>query len=369
MFRRLPASLPRDSQIPNTLGGLGCFINDDNQVRSKSNPEEPWAYKVSKSSRYNEMRRTVVHHIIREEVAKCMTSLNMQLLYMPHMALEQPVGQPYMPIYTTPLKELSKKTRLVVVVPCQNVELGLWSVHDIFGDLGIESGSAISLVRMLNECERDSPGLIILNPNETYFSHEFNRPLTLQGWQDRPRISALHPMPVVDSKWNRIPGHESVENHIQSVLENLIDNEKYVQPNCKIDVVGLMEGGNKAMEYLDHNCSYTRTTLQLVVLTNSRGSLGKQDIHYISRLSVAKLQLYYMQRICTVPERKGSRMGYISGSTKYTHCMPIAGRVTGRLGATHYLSNLFWRRARLFPTDLSSNAENHLSLDGRGSKR
>jgi hypothetical protein len=256
MFRRLPASLPRDPQIPHTLEELDYFINGENQVRSKSNPEELFAYRVSKSSRYNEMRRTVIRNIIREEVSKRMTSLDIQLLYLPQMVLEQPVNQQHLPIYITLLNELNEKSRLIVVIPGQNTELGMWSTQDILGESGIEAGSAISLVRILKDLGRNAPGMIVLNPNETYFSHELSRPLTLQGWQDRPRMSALHPMPVVDNTWNRIPGNESAERHIQSVLENLVNCEKYVRPDCKIDIVGLMNGGNMVMEYLDRNCSY-----------------------------------------------------------------------------------------------------------------
>ena len=93
MFRRLPASLPRDHEIPGTLRELGYFVNDDHQLRSVSNPEEPWAFKVSKSGRYNEMRRTVFHNIVREEVSKRVTALGIQMLYLPQMTTEQPVNQ------------------------------------------------------------------------------------------------------------------------------------------------------------------------------------------------------------------------------------------------------------------------------------
>src|ERR1700759_1475442 len=151
MFRRLPASLPRDPQIPGTLEELGYFINRDNQVRSRSNPEELFVYRVSKSPRYNEMRRTVMPNIIREEISNRMTSLGTQLLYLPQMTLEQPVNQQNLPIYTTLLNDMNEKSRLIVVIPCQNAELGMWSIQDILGESGIEAGSAISLVRMLSE--------------------------------------------------------------------------------------------------------------------------------------------------------------------------------------------------------------------------
>jgi hypothetical protein len=254
MFRRLAANLPPDAKVPQTLDEFGYFINENGQVCSKTNPEEFFNYKVSKNQRYNEMRRSAMHNIVRDEVAKRMESLNMQQLYLPQMATQQPKDEQFLPIYVSSLDELKYKSRILVVVPGQLSEFGTWSYRDMFDETGIEFGSAVSLARILAERGRSSPGLIILNPNETYYSHQLNRPFTLQGWQDRPRPSSLHPMPVVDNKWNRVPGNASAEEHVQFVFEKILLSKKYVQSDCKIDIIGMMEGGRMAMAYLDRNC-------------------------------------------------------------------------------------------------------------------
>jgi hypothetical protein len=254
MYRRLARSLPADHQIPQTLDDLGYFINEKQQIRSKANPDDLFNYKVSRDDRYNEMRRTVLHRIIRDEVSQRMTALNMSLLYLPQMTAAKPTTEQHLPIYTTNLEELKCKSRIVVVVPDNHSELGTWAFGDTLDEPGLEVGSAISLTRLIAWHEQNAPGLIIMNPGEMYFSHEFNRPMTLQAWQDRSRASPYHPMPRIDDQWNRIPGNESPEKHVQYVFENIVNNKKFANPDAKIDVIGVKDGGEIALAYLDETC-------------------------------------------------------------------------------------------------------------------
>jgi hypothetical protein len=186
-----------------------------------------------------------------------MAKLNMEQLYLPQLSTVQPKNEQFLPIYATPLEELKKKSRIIVVIPQESLNFGILSLSDIFSGAGLEAGSAISLVKQLSARGGDSPGLIVLNPNEMYFSHEFKRPMTNQGWLDRTRESIAHPAHYIDKKWNRVPGNETPEKHIQFVLEKLILNERFVSADAKVDFVGLMIGGEKLLEYLNTNCKFT----------------------------------------------------------------------------------------------------------------
>jgi Arb2 domain-containing protein len=283
MYRRLIGSLPADHQIPHSLEDLGYFINSDHQIRSKANPDDRFKYKVSRDDRYNEMQRTVMHHIIRDEVVQRMRKLNMSLLYLPQMTVVEPENEQYLPIYTTNLKELKSKTRVLIVIPDHQSKLGTWAFGDILDEPGMEAGSAISLVHLLKEREKDTPGLIIMNPGEMYFSHEFNRPMTLQAWQDRHRASPYHPMPIIHDQWNRIPNNESPEKHIQYVFEKVINSNEYVCPEAKIDIVGIKDGGEMVLAYLDQNCEYSHHHSTQIV---SKGLLGSKWSHRVSSISL-----------------------------------------------------------------------------------
>lgn len=186
-----------------------------------------------------------------------MAKLDTEQLYLPQLTTVQPKNEQFLPIYSTPLQELKKKSRIIVVVPQESVSFGMLSLSDIFGGEGLEAGSTISLVKQLSARGENSPGLLVLNPNEVYFSHEFKRTLTNRAWQDRPRDSIAHPPHYIDNKWNRIPGNETTENHIQFVLDKILLNEQYVAADAKIDFIGLMVGGDKLLQHLNANCKFT----------------------------------------------------------------------------------------------------------------
>jgi hypothetical protein len=290
MYRRLARSLPADYQIPQTLDGLGYFINNKHQIRSKANPDEFFNYKVSRDGRYNEMRKSVVRGNIRDEVVKRMLQLDMSLLALPQLILTKPYNGPYMPIYITKPELLKSKNRVLVVVPDYSCELGLWDNSGILSEPGLEAGSAISLVRLLEEHGNDAPGLIIMNPGELYFSHEANRGMTLQAWQNRPRASSSHPMPRIDDVWNRIPGNKFPEDHIPYVFDIIVNNKKYVRPDAKIDIITLVDGGLITLQYLDFNCLYLLASRLIDCLSFLRVQMVASRVRYITSVSLPQFQ-------------------------------------------------------------------------------
>jgi hypothetical protein len=188
---------------------------------------------------------------IGEEINKRMAKLDMPALYLPQMTIEKPVTN-HVPIYANSKDRLKSKSRVIVVVNGQNQEFGCWSFRTIFGEPGIEGGSSVSLAREI--LGKDDAGLIILNPSQLIYSHSMNRSLSLSSWRDRHRKSAAHPQHGIDDVQNRVPGNESPRNHIRYVFEKVLSNPEFVNPEAKIDVIGLLDGANDMLEFLNTNC-------------------------------------------------------------------------------------------------------------------
>jgi hypothetical protein len=188
---------------------------------------------------------------IGEEIKKRMATLDMPELYLPQMTTDKPKIN-HVPIYANSKDKLRAKSRVIIVINGQNQEFGCWSFRSIFGEPGIEGGSSVSLAREI--LGKDDVGLVILNPSQLIYSHSMNRSLSLSSWRDRHRKSAVHPQHGVDEVQNRVPGNESPQSHIRFVFEKILSNPEFVDPEAKIDVVGLLDGANDMLEFLNTNC-------------------------------------------------------------------------------------------------------------------
>jgi hypothetical protein len=69
MFRRLEKSLPldpgKDFAGKKSFYDLGYFVNKHQQIRSKSNPEQRFIYRISNNERYNEVHRDAMNRTSR----------------------------------------------------------------------------------------------------------------------------------------------------------------------------------------------------------------------------------------------------------------------------------------------------------------
>lgn len=61
MFRRLPASLPKDAEFKSDLKELGYFINEKSQVMQIKHPDQGYVFKVYSDERYNIMHREALN--------------------------------------------------------------------------------------------------------------------------------------------------------------------------------------------------------------------------------------------------------------------------------------------------------------------
>ena len=170
-----------------------------------------------------------------------------------------------LPILVTDLAKLKAAKRVVVVLNRSIEDLGIWSSRTARGEAGIEAGSVISLIKNVRarEAARGDEGetaFVIANPGQLLYSHKQKRAMSMAGWQAMQRPSALHAAPIVDEVANRVEGSWTVEEHLRSVLEMVVGNEKFVDKETKVFLVAVGDGTNEVCKLLEEMCECCRVS-------------------------------------------------------------------------------------------------------------
>ena len=72
----------------------------------------------------------------------------------------------------------------------------------------------------------------------------------MASWNGLPRKSGVRGPMRIDPVKNHIPGNEDVKAHVKSVFEVI---GKMAREDAVVDVIGLGDGAEEAVEYLDQN--------------------------------------------------------------------------------------------------------------------
>ena len=194
MFRRLSHNLPQDPIIVPDLDKLGYFVNEDDQIRQKVNPDKKYQYKVNRSERVNDMYKEAINSkqatcqvcprlmilaCSRQIVMDRLSELGMQQLRLPLGVAET---EKHIPILIS--KDIHEKKHVIVVFPERHIESGILS-YRLMGEESINKGSIVEFVNaVLNVSDSkkdieatelaklsslsltDTPGIIIANPSE-----------------------------------------------------------------------------------------------------------------------------------------------------------------------------------------------------------
>lgn len=221
---------------------------------------------------------------IRREVSARLTRLNIPKLYIPSLtSTPPPQPQTHLPIHSTPPELLRTKKRVIVLVNRSHEDLAILSYRVLSKSGGINAGSAIDLVTSIQsratalaaatgrDVEDATPGIVILNPGQTYFSHKQNRALTQTSWMALPRQSAVHPPVQAHETHNRVTGNTTLPEHVAWVFEHLLDNADFVDPQADLYIIGLCEGADTVVQYLQahpgrHHVAAIATTGPVPVL-------------------------------------------------------------------------------------------------------
>lgn len=294
MFRRLNKNLPADPHYPTSLAALGYTLTPRGQFvktpSSSADQAQFMTFFLTDNDRANEVHKEALHTCAREAVLSNLAALGVKELFVNGDAFVdvRPEG-PHTSILATGLEELGGKRDVVVVVGECMQDLGVWAYRILMREGGVEGGSAAGLVKKIRCCwgqggregdvasaeeavqklkldghaetdgqkiddeENDTPGLILLNPGQLLYSHALNRPLSQPTWLARPKPTALDDPIRIDPVHNRVPGHETPEAHVNSIFEHVLP--RITRPDVRLYIVGLSEGGEAVLQYLDEKLS------------------------------------------------------------------------------------------------------------------
>lgn len=234
-----------------------------------------------------------------------MSNLDCPPLFLPQLSNTKPT-EPHIPIFAPRLEQLRKAKRVIVIINDQSQDLGVWAYRLLDNEGGITQGSCVGFVQAAqnklwprsqsdpgaklpevstvdNDTEvsqkpdKPTTAVVVLNPGALWYSYKRKTTLSLNSWTALPRSSAVHPaIPVRDE--NLLSGHHTAQDHVRTVFEDVISNPDVVDPNAELYLVGLYDGANNALEYLDahwdfyhrriHALAFTQPQLHPSKLTN-----------------------------------------------------------------------------------------------------
>ncbi|KAI9733309.1 MAG: hypothetical protein M1834_003393 [Cirrosporium novae-zelandiae] len=263
MFRRLSNTLPKDPLFPSNLEALGLFVNDKDQIRQIKNPEQEYPYRISKNDRVNEMHKEAIHIWIRKNILGRLQDLGLEILRLP---LGASTTEPHVPVLVS--QDLSTKKRVLVYIGDRSNELGVIA-YRIIGHEGIAKGSLIDIVKLARSINPDneehSLGFIIANPGQLVWHRRESQTLSFATWECLPKKSAVEVPIQMDSTKNCIPDNENSQKHVASIFNHVIKN--HVNPNAKLDIIGVCEGAMDIVQFLNRNWSVWGSCTSAIALS------------------------------------------------------------------------------------------------------
>lgn len=257
MFRRLSSSLPKDPEFPADLEKLGYYINDKDQIRSIAHPDEEFNFFISKNERVREMQREALDTCIRNELGVRFEAAGLNTTRLP---LNAGPSDPHTPILTS--SNLATAKRLIVYFGESMQDLGIFA-HRIIGQESIASGSALDFVHAI-QCREDSAdtAIVIANLGQLVWYRRGQRAMTVASWKALPRKTGVGNPMRTDPIKNRIPGNGNTKEHIKSVFEEVLG--KLARQDAVVDVIGLGEGAEEAVGYLDQNWKHWESKVRAI---------------------------------------------------------------------------------------------------------
>ena len=130
-------------------------------------------------------------------------------------------------------------------------DLGIFA-HRIIGQNSIASGSALDFVHAVQSREDSADtAIVIANLGQLIWYRRGQRAMTTASWNALPRKTGVGNPRRIDTVRNRIPGNGSIKEHVKSVFEEVLG--KLARQDAVIDLIGLGEGAEEAVGYLDQN--------------------------------------------------------------------------------------------------------------------
>ncbi|KKY20287.1 putative ribosomal protein s14 [Diplodia seriata] len=113
-----------------------------------------------------------------------------------------------------------------------------------------------------------APGLVVLNPGQLLYSYQLDKAVTKQSWDSQPRKSAIHPVATIDPIRNRAEGHRTVDEHVKSTFDTILNNPDWVAPDAHIYMIGIGNGGDAMLRVLSKEWPKYEKRVEAIALTD-----------------------------------------------------------------------------------------------------
>lgn len=249
-------------------------INEKDQIRSLADPEQEFHFFISKNERVREVQREAMDGLfhtfsyisivdalaacIRNNLAPRFTALGLETVRLPQSAGAE---DPHVPILTS--TNFPHAKRLILYFGDNVQDLGIFA-YRIIGQESISSGSVIDFVTTIRDSGYgEDTAILIANVGQLIWYRRGARAVTRATWSALPRKFGIDGPMKVDSVKNRVPGHETPEDHVRSVFEMV---KQTARADVAIDVIGLCDGAEEAIKYLGENWAHWKENVQAVAV-------------------------------------------------------------------------------------------------------
>lgn len=197
------------------------------------------------------------------------------------------------PIFVSP--NLRTASRITLILGSPDQELGIWTYRSM-AEQSINKGSMVEIAKEILTNKSDT-ALVIANMGQLVYHCGSGQAMSQRTWIALPVETAAHPPPR--QTWrNIIPRNANWREHVKCIFEDVLAPEsKMVNPEAKIDIIGVEEGGLSAVEYLAENCKLLATYL----LSNN------DNANAIIRASMDELNFKHLLRQTPAPETQPQR--------------------------------------------------------------
>ena len=140
-------------------------------------------------------------------------------------------------------------------------DLGVFA-YRVIGQESISSGSALDFIHDIqNGKDGKDTAIVIANMGQLVWYRRGQRAVTMTSWNALPRKTGVSGPMKIDSVKNHVPGNHNMREHVKSVFEAV---ENLASKDVAIDVIGISEGAEEAVWYLEKNWSQWEKKVQAI---------------------------------------------------------------------------------------------------------
>lgn len=184
---------------------------------------------------------TLKEDCIRAKLASRFAALSLQTAHLP-----SGISHPNIPILYS--AHLNTAKRLILYFGESTQDLGIFAYRTI-GQVSYAAGSCIDFVSSIQDVPDgvEAPAVVIANCGQLIWYRRGGRAVTQQTWSALPRKTGVSLPYRLDPEKNRVQGHKTVGEHVESVFEWV---KKEASGVAKIDIVGVGDTIEDVSKYL-----------------------------------------------------------------------------------------------------------------------